>query len=461
MADYKTYLAASILTEDKIVTYRLLSRTLKVHVNTAKEMLFEFHKQQNAKKPGTIHATYLVGGTKLREPANTNGNGIVKKDGEDDYMQSSPFISSSMPQPEEQGTGESGVLTITLVKEEELEKVCTQYEEISSIHVYSIGPHPLKDLQTLSDIAREVQELAIKEDPLNQEIASKYGTITNPNSKRRSARRPPQPVTTPAPAKPKVEPKPTLKSQPIKEEPKSQSSNIAAANDFFGKSKSKAKPTAKETSNPSSKESTPAPSAPALKRDSSSIFKAFAKAKPKLKREGTDASSVAATEDEPMKDVDFDDDDDDEEEVPVAPPSKEIEEGYRKARKEREAKLRAMMEESDEELEPPKKRAKTPDVEEAKEEPKEVVKEEEEEEEPPVVGGGRRRGKRRVMKKSVGKDEEGYLVTKEVEAWESFSEDEPAPKPKPKASAPAPAAKKKGAAKQGGQGNIMSFFGKK
>ncbi|KAH6676353.1 DNA polymerase subunit Cdc27 [Halenospora varia] len=424
-------------------------------------MLFEFHKQQNAKKPGTIHATYLVGGTIRKEPATTNGNGVVKKDGEDDYMQSSPFMSSSMPQPEEQGTGESGVLTITLVKEEDLDKVCSRYEEISSIHVYSIGPHPLKDLQALSDITREVQELVVKEDPLDREIASKYGTITNPNAKRRSARRPPPPppVAAPAPAKPKVESKPASKSQPVKEEPKSQSSNSAAANDFFGKSKLKAKPTAKETSNPSSKESTPAPSAPTLKRDSSSIFKAFAKAKPKIKREGTDASSAAATEDEPMKDVDFDDDDD-EEEVPVAPPSKEIEEGYRKARKEREAKLRAMMEESDEELEPPKKKAKTPEVEEEEEEPKEVVKEEEEDK-PPVVSGGRKRGRRRVMKKSVGKDEEGYLVTKEVEAWESFSEDEPAPKPKPKASAPAPAAKKKGAARPGGQGNIMSFFGKK
>lgn len=54
MADYKMYLASSILTEDKVVcvclrvdilkgltglqiTYRLLSRALKVHVNVGKE----------------------------------------------------------------------------------------------------------------------------------------------------------------------------------------------------------------------------------------------------------------------------------------------------------------------------------------------------------------------------------------------------------------------------------------
>jgi DNA polymerase delta subunit 3 len=82
-------------------------------------MLYEFHQHQNAKKPGTIHATYLLSGMKRPEgPMALNGG--AKKDGEDDYMQSSPFMSSSMPQPED-GTGESSVLSITLVREEELE----------------------------------------------------------------------------------------------------------------------------------------------------------------------------------------------------------------------------------------------------------------------------------------------------------------------------------------------------
>jgi len=81
-------------------------------------MLYDFHRNQNAKKPGTIHATYLLAGTKRVEaPLPSNG---AKKDGDDDYMQSSPFMGSSMPQPEE-GTGESSVLSITLVREEDLE----------------------------------------------------------------------------------------------------------------------------------------------------------------------------------------------------------------------------------------------------------------------------------------------------------------------------------------------------
>ena len=47
-------------------------------------------------------------------------------------------------------------------------------------------------------------------------------------------------------------------------------------------------------------------------------------------------------------------------------------------------------------------------------------------------------------------------MTREEATWESFSEDEPAPKKKPAA----PVAKGK-AGKGQGQGNIMSFFGKK
>jgi len=52
-------------------------------------------------------------------------------------------------------------------------------------------------------------------------------------------------------------------------------------------------------------------------------------------------------------------------------------------------------------------------------------------------------------------------VTKEETVWESFSEDEPAPKPKSKLQASTTTAKSKKGAEKRGQGNIMSFFGKK
>jgi DNA polymerase delta subunit 3 len=82
-------------------------------------MLFEFHRQQNVKKPGTVHATYLVAGTK-RKPDPTTTSGSVAKDGEDEYMQSSSFRSSPVPNPEEVPE-DVPVLSITLVREENLE----------------------------------------------------------------------------------------------------------------------------------------------------------------------------------------------------------------------------------------------------------------------------------------------------------------------------------------------------
>ncbi|KAH8594485.1 DNA polymerase subunit Cdc27 [Bisporella sp. PMI_857] len=405
MPEYKNYLAAGILAEDKVITYRLLSRALKVHVNAAKEMLFEFHRQQNAKKPGTVHATYLLSGLKQeeREPTPTP---IIKKDGEDDYMQSSPFMSSSMPQPVEEPIS-IPITTVALVREENLEDVKSQYESITSIHIYSLGPHPLKDLQLLSDSTREIQTLTATEDPL--EHASTYGTILNPLVRHRPNRRPPGiPPRQPPIVSAKVKPAESSKEAPKAAAAKATSSTkqdgrgsqSAAARDFFGKSKEKAK--AATDSAPSSKESTPAPPVK-LKKESSSIFKSFAKAKPKLERENTDS----AAEDVPMMD---DDDDEDEGYVPPIPVKKEKAEdneeaeGDRKSRKEREAALRKMMEDDDEEEEavptPP------PEEEETILEDIKPVKEEE-----PVVtvSDGRRRGKRRVMKKKTIKDEEGYL----------------------------------------------------
>jgi DNA polymerase delta subunit 3 len=82
-------------------------------------MLFEFHRQQNVKKPGTVHATYLVAGAK-RKPATTITNGNAVKDGDDEYMQSSPFRSSPVPHLEE-APEDIPLLSINLVREENLD----------------------------------------------------------------------------------------------------------------------------------------------------------------------------------------------------------------------------------------------------------------------------------------------------------------------------------------------------
>jgi DNA polymerase delta subunit 3 len=101
-------------------------------------MLFEFHQKQNAKKPNSVHATYLLSGTKRRAAPTKATQG---RHGEDVDMRSSPFM-SSMPERVEFGedsADDSGDETsdetndelpkckttiIQLISEEELEGAC-------------------------------------------------------------------------------------------------------------------------------------------------------------------------------------------------------------------------------------------------------------------------------------------------------------------------------------------------
>lgn len=81
-------------------------------------MLYEFYSTQATKTPGSIDATYLLDGVP-RAPKESSVNGH-KQDGEDMHMQSSPYMSSSMPHQEDQ---EEAVPSrnIILAKEEDLE----------------------------------------------------------------------------------------------------------------------------------------------------------------------------------------------------------------------------------------------------------------------------------------------------------------------------------------------------
>lgn len=71
-------------------------------------MLFDFHNSQNEKRAGTVHATYMIYGTK--KAAHTNGH---TQHGDDVEMTSSP--------PEAVPITEEGpLITLSLVAEENL-----------------------------------------------------------------------------------------------------------------------------------------------------------------------------------------------------------------------------------------------------------------------------------------------------------------------------------------------------
>ncbi|XP_067008793.2 DNA polymerase delta subunit 3 isoform X2 [Anabrus simplex] len=97
-----------IFDEDKIVTYKWLSKTLNVHVNTAKQLLYTFSTEIESNRKPELQLTYLVGG--------------LLHDGKGCRFQ--------------------------VVREDDLLKVKNQFKVVTSEHIYSI--HKSKRLSDLN-----------------------------------------------------------------------------------------------------------------------------------------------------------------------------------------------------------------------------------------------------------------------------------------------------------------------
>lgn len=87
-------------------------------------MLYEFHRTQNAKRPNSVHATYLVTGRKRPQ---TKRNGVHTRGGEDTLMESSPIPSSLPVSESEQEVEQIPTTSVTLVKEENFEGIFADY----------------------------------------------------------------------------------------------------------------------------------------------------------------------------------------------------------------------------------------------------------------------------------------------------------------------------------------------
>ena len=352
---------------------------MKIHVNLAKQCLYEFHRTQKASDPTSIHATYLVFGSLKESPSSQTGDGDIDMA---DVAPNGNAFSDKVP-----------IAKVSLIAEGELEESLKCYENIHSIQVYSLGPGRLADLRLLSEPAEDL----LGQSPVDQ--LHVFGCISNPNMERRSdesraALRPvsPEPRISPAAAKP---------SQPTTSKP---------ASSFFKSTRQKQKtekPSQDEEDakvKPESSQESSSASAPANKLVPSSkqggIMSAFAKAKPKEKK----------AELMPLSD----DGEDDSEPMPVPQPRKESRAVTQSStRQERKEALRRMMEESENNEGVEDESPQDESMEDAEEEPvesgspastepgnKEVVE---------ATRTGRRRGKRRVTRKKRLQDEEGLL----------------------------------------------------
>ncbi|XP_051956532.1 DNA polymerase delta subunit 3 isoform X1 [Xyrauchen texanus] len=119
--------------QNKIVTYKWLSLTLGVHVNTAKQMLYHYLEQKRKESSKTpLHATYLISGK-----CSENGSMCHK---------------------------------VSVVREDKLEDVKAKMDVTISVHVYSLQRAELKDSAPLYSTDYD----AVKE---NLKNCSKYSAI--------------------------------------------------------------------------------------------------------------------------------------------------------------------------------------------------------------------------------------------------------------------------------------------
>ncbi|OAA62915.1 DNA polymerase subunit Cdc27 [Cordyceps fumosorosea ARSEF 2679] len=426
MDEHKKFLADRILSEERPITYRVLSRALDVNVNTAKEMLYDFYTYQNKLRADSVHATYLVHGVK---------DAALQPDVDVD-------MGSSQPEPL---TDNVPTMTMTLVADDKLKGTLAQYSKVTAIHIYSLAPNPQKDFILLADVSKSISEYSTNEDAAT--LSKKYGAIYNPHTRRRDRKKG---IPTPAP-KPAAVNNPEPAAKPV--------AKSAAAPTPVKKEPAPSAPVKQETPSSSVSKGAPAP-----KKALGGIMQSFAKAaskppkpKPAVKKEEDTAMALS------------DDGEADADDMPVPQKTAAETESLRQAKRKREDDLRRMMEEDDEEEEEDEdKEPEDAEMEEPEPEPEpEPMKEEKKEPEEVVStsSNGRRRGKRRVMKKKRILDDQGYMVTIQEAAWESFSEDDtpaPAKKETPSSTPASSGAKsKKAPAAKGSQGSIMSFFAKK
>ncbi|XP_063162074.1 DNA polymerase delta subunit 3 [Candoia aspera] len=148
--------------QNRVVTYKWLSFTLGVHVNQAKQMLYDYVERKRKENSGAqLHVTYLLAGNLVQ-----NGHTYHK---------------------------------VTVVREDKLEAMKSKLSTVISVHVYSIQKALLKDSSPLFNTDYDILRA-------NLENCSKFSAIccaaavTRPVSESSQAESPAQAPPRPPPA---------------------------------------------------------------------------------------------------------------------------------------------------------------------------------------------------------------------------------------------------------------------
>ncbi|KAM4796380.1 DNA polymerase delta subunit 3 [Rhinophrynus dorsalis] len=445
--------------QNKIVTYKWLSHTLGVHVNQAKQMLYDYvTRKRKENTSAQVHVTYLVTGKCIQ-----NGYSFHK---------------------------------VAVVKEEKLEATKAKLTVVANVHVYSIQKASLKDSAPLFNTDYDI----IKN---NLQNCNKFSAIQCPEAVPRSAEEMSQlrNANCPQTEEVHVPPKPAINGHiPAPTAPKANTQQTKGIMGMFNRPASKPPEAQKETkSEPTEPAVTASGSKASAKSNAMNNF--FGKAslnkirdvsstKDAIKEEKAASPTPPPVRDEtppeqavkpPEKAV--------KPSEPAKAPSKEKkrikraemsdsdEEGEKVVKKRRRIK-RPKSDSSDDETGPPPPEVKTPSPPPSPPHPpppEPALKTEAESQSRPQPGGKRRKRKR-VLKSKTFLDEDGSIVTEKAYVSESCTDsEEEFTKPKPAAvqkPSTTGAAKqepketktsKKASVAKGGtkQASIMGFFQKK
>jgi len=451
---YMENLEEWVLEENKVVTYKYLSRSLKVHVNVAKQMLFNFVESKKSSSTPLLGIVYLVSGSVENKGRSQSDDGVT----------------------------EASVVKVMLVKEKDLEKVLPKFSKVYSQHIYSV-----QVAEAVSQTALFATDLEVfKEDPGS---SAAFTSIKNKAAVPREAVRQPIEEVKKVEIKKEVKvevkkktgienafaktkkpsPKKEGKSLPVKEE----KSKIAETNNkpvkklsgpnnianFFAKQA--AKPKVEKTNNKSEEkenivnqriEEEATTNKEILKSPVKEVLKSPVKEPKEVLKSPVKESKKVKPQAKKKTKHSKDDDSKKRKRIQVMSDSED-----ENAEEEDPDKIQENIEDADEEAPPMAKLIESSDDEEIPPTPKQQTR---------TSKPGRRRVKKQVNKTYL--DDDGYMVTKKEYESASETDDEPevvkekTPK-KEEVKVEAPAAKKPKLAAPGGktQAGIMNFFKKK
>ncbi|KAJ9473922.1 putative DNA polymerase delta subunit [Pseudozyma hubeiensis] len=191
-SDPTSFLTSCIQRDKKLVTYRLLSRELRVHVDEAKKALAAFYESHKDKSD--LDATYiLIGTAAFAEPqpdVAATSKGDEEQLEEDKLIGSSSTPSSSTVPArsfldsrvtQRQTRANVARKVIRLASAAQLDEARSSFEQITSCHIYSISPGRLRDATQLTAVQHDLHTQQKYIDTWQQtNRGAELGVIVNP-----------------------------------------------------------------------------------------------------------------------------------------------------------------------------------------------------------------------------------------------------------------------------------------